>query len=370
MRRRELIHQRDKLTKLQAALEVEERRASELIVAAGGPAPAHMVVLSPNMNTHTEKSATRKVQAEHYDCNSEVERDWKQEEDGTDIDDDDEDLEATFGDVDMALAKVAHLDACGVSAHLAKLLYTKPWCEEAMAAAIVEVVILEWQARKVVGCDNWTCPTRCPDVLFDDASTSHLAVPVAPILRRSSAAKFPQTLHLLNYHEPRAAYTDERGKKHYSDLADASVLPGRCWQWLGGWRLETDDGDGWVYGDCEQLILSIFSSNELDLDGTAIPEAKAFLRCRKWHRVRALIKPPSPSLVSDPRSSKRNQRAHLVALKYLQLRCHLASVTALAAKLSDQLVATRAALTGVACKVAQVPAVKESCQIHSTTQST
>ena len=90
IRRRELIHQRDKLTKLQAALEVEERRASELIVAAGGPAPAHMVVLSPNMNAHTEKSATRKVQAEHYDCNSEVERDRKQEEDGTDIDDDDD----------------------------------------------------------------------------------------------------------------------------------------------------------------------------------------------------------------------------------------------------------------------------------------
>ena len=245
--------------------------------------------------------------------------------------------------MDTALAKAAHLDACGISPHVAKLLYTKPWCEEAMVAAIVEVVIIEWQARKVVGHDDWTSPIRHPEALFGDAAANYLEVP--PVLRRSNAAKFPRTRELLNCQEPHVAYTDGRGEEYFHDLADASILPGTCWQWLGGWRLEADNGNGWIYGDCEQLFFRIFSHDELDLDMVITPETEAPLRCRKWRRTRALARVPS-LLASDPKSNRRNKRACLIASKYLELRCHGASLTILATKLSDQLVATRKVLFG------------------------
>jgi hypothetical protein len=48
--------------------------------------------------------------------------------------------------------------------------------------------------------------------------------------------------------------------------------------------------------------------------------------------------------VEDVKANKRIRRAHLIASKCLELRCHGASLAVLGTKLSGQLVATRAAL--------------------------
>ena len=323
-----------------------------------------------------------KAQVEHYKYIAEAtkimgrsEEQWEVEE-ATNITDQDDDLEETLGDVDLALAEAASLKTCGVSPRLAMLLHIRPWCEEAMAAAVVEDTVIEWQARTGMELDGWTSPTQFPDALLDDAAASRLEAP--PVLRRSSAIKFPRTLKLLNGHEPRAAFTDGHGKKYFYDVADAASLPGTSWQWLGGWRLEENatTENGWIYGNCTELFFSAFSPDELDLDAKPMCESDAPLRCRKWRRTRALVRPPSLPPVEDAKANKRNRRLHLVASKCLELRCHGASLTVLGTKLSDRLVATRAALAEAERKLAGLtflqedPAKQKSRTFSATTLDT
>ena len=80
------------------------------------------------------------------------------------------------------------------------------------------------------------------------------------------------------------------------------------------------------------------------------------LRCRKWHRTRALVRPPPPANLE---AAKKNVYAEVITKKLLELRSHGASLAVLAGKLSDQLLETRATLTAAELKVSQIEGLEK-----------
>lgn len=225
--------------------------------------------------------------------------------------------------------------------------------------------------------DAWVSPLELPGLLLVDvdAKDDDVAVPVAlrradlPLKKQASlGAKFPRTKRFLTGKLSSSLFTDAAASERYESLEAAATLPGTCWQWLCGWRVD-GGGDGWLYGDVRALALAYCTSDGLH-EGTSYalggdevvgrarptPSKNATVRCRRWRRTRALVQPPpDPSLDKD---KPNGSVVCVVARKLLELRAHAASLEVLASKLSDQLVSTRTALDASETKAARLPALE------------
>ncbi|KAJ1460715.1 hypothetical protein M885DRAFT_508985 [Pelagophyceae sp. CCMP2097] len=378
----ELQRRRDKLKLLRHALDAEKKLASELMVASGSGGddasrarassarPKNVLAAraaGPDDGDLARREELEALRLQVSHMKRIVEEKTRR----------DEDVDATLDDIDEALADAKQLADAGVDADLAAELRLRPWSTAALQGAVFDVVAVEWQAR--VG-NEWISPERVPDCLIG-ANSAQRYVPVA--LHASSrplmARHFPKTSERLarqssqdEAYESSTLFTDERGATRKPSLDALAVLPGTCartcWQWLGGWRIDTEagkvqvecDADGWAYGDeFEPLCLGVYANfiEEMDLDAPLPRSSAAYvgavLRCRRWRRTRALARPPPAARPGAP-----PRTVALVARRILELLSHGASLQVLAAKLSDQLVKTRTALDAAERGAARVPALE------------
>jgi len=364
--REELGRRRERLERLREALEAEKRKAAELVVAAGGAARVQR--RREDAASFSREEEVRSLRLQVADLRRELEA---RDEPADDVNLDE--LDETMLDVDAAIEDAAVLAEAGVDSRLAQLLRTRPWADEVVSSAVAHAVALEWQARSAPsvvdddeeedmavigggvaqtpprrgGAPEWLSPLDLPPGVAI-AAPPDLAVPVA--LRRAK----PRVARLLAGKRA-SLFTDASASETYDTLERAASLPGSCWQWLGGWRVE-GGGDGWIYGDLATLVGAACADDDsrgpLHVPGSddVAPNARDAppLRCRRWRRTRALVKPPAAP----------DSKVCVVAKKVLELKAHAASLEVLAAKLSDQLVSTRAALDASERKAARLPALE------------
>ncbi|KAJ8598713.1 hypothetical protein CTAYLR_010777 [Chrysophaeum taylorii] len=372
--RDELTRRRQRLERLRDALDAEKRKAAELVVAAGG----EVVVREDDSDSFGRDEEVRSLRLQIADLEKRVSARTPDEEDDLQA------LDETMLDVDAAIEDAAVLAEAGVSPSMAQLLRTRPWDDSVLEAAVAEDFALEWQARILKTEDDlldsdsdengnvietscggdvgererrpssaaaWTCPLDAPGFVFSE-DDDLVSVPAALRKKKKNngALKFPKTKKFLTGKKNESLFTDATASSSFDDLDASASLPGSCWQWLSGWRVE-GGGEGWIYGDAHSLALAA-CGNEPFIAEDSRAARRAPLRCRRWRRTRALVRPPpDPALAPD-------NNVCVVARKLLELRAHAASLEVLASKLSDQLVSTRSALDASERKAARLPALE------------
>jgi len=244
--------------------------------------------------------------------------------------------------------------------HVVRLLEVMPWDRRAQEYIFAQEEVFEWQIYDVRE-NKWQSNLRFFPIQFK--SLPVVKATGNQIQDSGNTNKDKSLLVFLAGGDKHSSSPSKYGVLTSDKLTqmykieDGYPLPqdGGQWEWIGGWRIdksvkpsEVCDKNGWSYGVDTQSFVSLQGaalSDRRDSDDKIFRN----IRRRRWTRRRVLV--------DYPLSSERTRQ-------YLKLLVENAQLAVTAAKLSEQLVQTKTALTESEGRISGVPVASEK-QVES-----